>query len=74
LGVKSSCTSVTAQCVDMGNLGANAGLATNCTAAVNFNTTSSGCNSYGATQFGGPLDLSGNLLACGDNSNSTCVF
>ncbi|KAJ7909045.1 hypothetical protein B0H13DRAFT_2273026 [Mycena leptocephala] len=71
LGVKSSCTSVTAQCVDMENLGANAGLATNCTSAVNFNTTSSGCNSYGATQFGGPLDPSGNLLACGVNSNST---
>jgi hypothetical protein len=31
----------------MGNPGANAGLATNCTASVNFNTTSSGCNSYG---------------------------
>ncbi|KAJ7058556.1 hypothetical protein C8F01DRAFT_1255705 [Mycena amicta] len=74
LGVKSTCTSVTAQCIDPENLGPNAGLVTNCSASVNFNTTalqSDTCNPYQATMYGGPLGPDGVPYACLKNSNST---
>ncbi|KAF7345476.1 hypothetical protein MVEN_01565900 [Mycena venus] len=74
LGVKSTCTSVTAQCIDPGNLGSNAGLITNCPPSVNFNTTallSDICNPYQADFYGGPLGPDGVPLACGQNANST---
>lgn len=72
LGVKSTCTSVTAQCIDMGNLGPDAGLETNCSSAVNFNTTSLGCNTFGAERGnGGPLGADGEPLPCGQTTNST---
>ncbi|KAF7370084.1 hypothetical protein MSAN_00638400 [Mycena sanguinolenta] len=66
LGVKSTCTSVTSQCIDMGNLGPDAGLITNCPASVNFNTTgikTDFCPLYGGSSinnvYGGPLSADG---------------
>ncbi|KAJ7458553.1 hypothetical protein FB451DRAFT_581084 [Mycena latifolia] len=70
LGVKSVCTSVTAQCIDPHNLGPNAGLITNCAPSVGFNTSSLGCNT-GATMNGGPLASDGTILQCGETANST---
>ncbi|KAJ7895454.1 hypothetical protein B0H14DRAFT_2680516 [Mycena olivaceomarginata] len=74
LGVKSICTSVTSQCLDARNLGPNAGLMTNCSASVNFNTTAlltDICNSYGANFYGGPLGPAGVPLNCTENPNAT---
>ncbi|KAJ7698324.1 hypothetical protein B0H17DRAFT_1050775 [Mycena rosella] len=73
LGVKSVCTSVTSQCVDLENTGPNAGLFTNCPSSVNFNTSSNdfGCNSYGGTLFGGPLGSDGSILECLQTANAT---
>ncbi|KAJ7159729.1 hypothetical protein C8R46DRAFT_1039002 [Mycena filopes] len=75
-GVKSTCSSVTAQCIDMGNLGPQAGLALNCSSSVAFNTTSriSGCNRFNTagveSSFGGPLSANGTLLPCSQNPDS----
>jgi hypothetical protein len=77
LGVKSTCTVVTSQCIDMQNLGPNAGLMTNCPASVNFNTTAlltDICNSYGANFYGGPLGPAGVPLNCTENPNATWVL
>ncbi|KAF7345480.1 hypothetical protein MVEN_01566400 [Mycena venus] len=74
LGVKSTCTSVTAQCIDPTHFSSNAGLDTNCPPSVNFNTTtlfSDICNPYQATMYGGPLGPDGVPLACLQNTNST---
>ncbi|KAJ7155253.1 hypothetical protein C8R46DRAFT_1227201 [Mycena filopes] len=71
-GVKSSCISVTTQCVDPNNLGPNAALLTNCPASVNFNTSSSGCKgSTDGLTAGGPIDSTGQFFPCGQNANSS---
>ncbi|KAJ6532090.1 hypothetical protein B0H19DRAFT_467227 [Mycena capillaripes] len=69
-GVKSHCSSVTAQCIDMQNLGPNAGLFTDCS-SVNYNTSVLGCSSVNGRAVGGPLGSDGAVLPCGQNSNST---
>ncbi|KAJ7744767.1 hypothetical protein DFH07DRAFT_776967 [Mycena maculata] len=72
LGIKSICTSVTSQCINMNDLGPDTFLITNCSSSVNFNI-SSGCNPYQAPTnqiIGGALDPDGLPLACEVNNNS----
>ncbi|KAJ7627137.1 hypothetical protein FB45DRAFT_1004706 [Roridomyces roridus] len=74
LGIKSNCTSVTAQCIPPGVFQVESGLLLNCTEEVNFNITgasSQGCG-YGEG-IGGPLDPEGNLLGCQKSNNSTDI-
>ncbi|KAJ7024674.1 hypothetical protein C8F04DRAFT_1131042 [Mycena alexandri] len=74
-GVKSSCTSMTAECIDPTNLGPNAGLLINCPTSVNYNTSSQGCSSFQGlgvgTSTGGPIDSNGQVFPCTQNANST---
>ncbi|KAJ6601693.1 hypothetical protein DFH09DRAFT_1270687 [Mycena vulgaris] len=79
LGVKSTCTSVTSQCIDQERLGPDAMLFTNCSASVNFNTNSQGCNVFytnpagdlTGTLAGGPLGPDGSPVTCLGPANST---
>ncbi|KAJ7211957.1 hypothetical protein C8J57DRAFT_1604412 [Mycena rebaudengoi] len=81
LGVKSTCTSVTSQCIDQERLGPDAFLFTNCSASVNFNTNSNSleCDAFHTTPVitgnlaGGPLGPNGSPLGCGGGGpvNST---
>lgn len=72
MGVKSSCTSVTSQCIDLAHTGPNAGLNTTCPASVNFNTTEAlNCNDNSGTMVGGPLSADGAILPCGKTVDST---
>ncbi|KAJ7753510.1 hypothetical protein B0H16DRAFT_1834606 [Mycena metata] len=74
-GVKSSCTSMTSQCIDQTNLGSNAQLLINCPVPINYNTSSPGCSRFqgpGVTaSSGGPLDSNGQPFNCSQNANST---
>ncbi|KAJ7616569.1 hypothetical protein FB45DRAFT_230406 [Roridomyces roridus] len=76
LGVKANCTSITSQCVDLENLGPDAGLTTHCPASVGFDPTAlTACNSTGwvdnPNAWGGPLDEFGAPLGCHVSPNST---
>lgn len=74
-GVKSSCNSITEQCIDPSNPGSNAELSINCPASVNYNTSSQGCARFQgpgiSASLGGPLDSTGQVFPCTQNSNST---
>lgn len=78
-GVKSSCITVTSQCVDPDVFSPDAGLILNCSSFVNFNTSAStGCNPGAdlgvAISSGGPLDPNGTALSCGETVDSTYVL
>ncbi|KAJ6481075.1 hypothetical protein C8R45DRAFT_1004474 [Mycena sanguinolenta] len=80
LGVKSTCTSVTSQCVDPLNAGPDVGLETNCPPSVNFNTTgvqSDSCPLYGGNTYayGGPLSPDGlPMQTCYSTSANSTSF
>ncbi|KAJ6592371.1 hypothetical protein B0H19DRAFT_1245251 [Mycena capillaripes] len=78
LGVKTSCTSVTAQCVDLNNTGPDAGLILDCS-SVNYNMTGTGCDRYADASpgfvktTGGPLGPDGLVLPCSENPNTVNI-
>ncbi|KAJ6487113.1 hypothetical protein C8R47DRAFT_1127752 [Mycena vitilis] len=73
-GVRSSCSSVTAQCVNTTSTGSNAGLNTNCS-SVNYYPSFNGCDRSGGTArtSGGPLSPNGTVLPCSENPNSVDI-
>ncbi|KAJ7673835.1 hypothetical protein DFH06DRAFT_1318959 [Mycena polygramma] len=73
LGVRSSCTSVTAQCVNTTDTGPDAGLFTNCS-SVPYYPSSDGCDRFSdSAASGGPLSPNGTVLPCSENPNSVDI-